>query len=98
MARVRPAWPPAAVRGPTAVPPRTLLDTAVAVRHGVQVPDTRGRPAAAGAHRAGGPVATGTGRRVGDRWWDAASAGGREQAAWSAGRGAGRGRRSSPAA
>jgi hypothetical protein len=43
-----------------------------------------------------GAVATGTGRRAGGRWWYAASAGGREQAARSAGRGAGRGRRSSP--
>jgi hypothetical protein len=38
----------------------------------------------------------GTGRWVGGRWWDAASAGGREQAGRSAGRGVGRGHRSSP--
>jgi hypothetical protein len=42
-------------------------------------------------------VATGTGRRVGGRWWDATSAGGRGRAGWSTGRGAGRGHRSSPA-
>jgi hypothetical protein len=67
----------------------------VAVRPAVQVPDTprtdcriRCDPAAA--------VATGTARRVGGRWWDAVNAGGREPAGRSGGRGAGRGRRSSP--
>jgi hypothetical protein len=53
-------------------------------------------PAASGAHP-GDAVARGTGRRVGGRWWGAASAGGRERAGRSGGRGAGRGRRSSPA-
>jgi hypothetical protein len=42
-------------------------------------------------------AATGTVRRVGDHWWDAASASGREQAGRSDGRGAGCGHRSSPA-
>jgi hypothetical protein len=42
-------------------------------------------------------VARGTGRRGGGRWWDAASAGGCGRAGRSGGRGAGRGRRSSPA-
>jgi hypothetical protein len=42
-------------------------------------------------------AATGTGRLAGGRWWDAASATGREPAARSGGRGAGRGGRSSPA-
>jgi hypothetical protein len=45
----------------------------------------------------GGHGARGTGRQVGGRWWDAASAGGHERAGRSGGRGAGRGHRSSPA-
>jgi hypothetical protein len=45
----------------------------------------------------GGCGATGTGRRVGGHWSDAANAGGHEQAGRSGGRGAGRGHRSSPA-
>jgi hypothetical protein len=67
--------------------------TAVAVRRAVQVPDTRGRTAASGLCPAAA-VARGTGRRVGGRCWDAASAGGCGRAGRSAGRGAGRGRRS----
>jgi hypothetical protein len=55
----------------------------------------RGRTAASGVCPAPA-AARGTGRRVGGRWWDAASAGGRERAVRSGDRGAGRGRRSSP--
>jgi hypothetical protein len=46
---------------------------------------------------AGVSAATGRCRLAGVRWWDAASVGAHEQAGWSGGRGAGRGRRSSPA-
>jgi hypothetical protein len=56
----------------------------------------RGRSAASGVSPAAS-VARGTGRRVGGRWWDAASAGGCERAGRSGDRGIGRGRRSSPA-
>jgi hypothetical protein len=56
----------------------------------------RGRSAASGVCPAAS-VARGTGRRVGGRWWDSASAGGCERAGRSGGRGIGRGRRSSPA-
>jgi hypothetical protein len=55
----------------------------------------RGRTAASGVCPAAA-VARGTGRRVGGRCWDAASAGGRGRAGRSGDRGAGRGRRSSP--
>jgi hypothetical protein len=52
MAGVRPAVVPAAVPVQEQSLPRTLPDTsAVAVRHAVQVPDTRGHPAASGATR-----------------------------------------------
>jgi hypothetical protein len=76
---------------------RTLPDTsAVAVRDAIQAPDTADeRPRPVSARR--GAVATGNGRRVGGRWWDVASAGGRGQAGRSGGRGAGRGHRSWPA-
>src|SRR5512132_2811706 len=97
MVGVRPAWPAGGRAGTAAVLPQILPDSsAVAIRHLAQVPDTRRRTAASGA-RPATAVATGTGRRVGGRWWDAASAGGREQAGRSGGRGAGRGHRSSPA-
>jgi hypothetical protein len=64
------------------------------VRDAAQAPDTRGHAAASDATAGCGP--TGTGRRVGGRWWDAANAGRRGRAGRSGGRGAGRGRRSSP--
>jgi hypothetical protein len=54
-----------------------------------------GRTAASGV-RPADAVPRGTGRQIGGRWWDAASAGRRERAGRSGGRGAGRGRRSSP--
>jgi hypothetical protein len=83
--------------GTAAVLPRTPPDTsAVAVRDVVQVPDTRGRFAASGVRRPVAEVARGTGRRVDGRWWDAANAGRRGRAGRSGGRGADRGRRSSP--
>ena len=44
--------------------------------------------------RPAGPVARGTARQVGGRWWDAASADGHDQAGRSGGSGAGRGHRS----
>ena len=56
----------------------------------------RGRPPAS-AVRPAAAVATGTGRRGGGHWWDAATAGGRDQARRSGARGAARGHRSSPA-
>jgi hypothetical protein len=77
--------------------PQTSPDTsAVTVRRAVQVPDTHGRTTASGV-RPAAAVARGTGRRVGGRWWDAASAGGCGRAGRSGGRGAARGQRSSPA-
>jgi hypothetical protein len=64
--------------GTGAVLPQTLPDTSVVVvRHAVQVPDTAdGLPHPVSVQRMG--VVTGTGRRVGGRWWDAASADGCE--------------------
>jgi hypothetical protein len=88
---------PTAHAGTGADSPQTLPDTAaVAVRHAVQVPDTPRRTVGSGVCPAAA-VATATGRRVGGRWWDAASAGGCGRAGRSGGRGAGRGHRSSPA-
>jgi hypothetical protein len=92
---VRSAWPRPSLldrRGR----PQTLPDTsAAAVRDAVQVPDTAdGRPRPLSARGCG---ARGTGRRVGRRCWDAASAHGREQAGRSGGHGADRGHRSWPA-
>jgi hypothetical protein len=99
MVGVRPAWPP---RPPVRKQERTAADTAGHFRcgrpacHAVQVPDTAdGRPRPVSARRM--RSATGTGRRGGGRWWDAASADGREPAGRSGGREAGRGHRSSPA-
>jgi hypothetical protein len=51
----------------------------------------RGRTTAASGICPTAAVARGTGRRIGGRWWDAASAGGHERAGRSDGRGAGRG-------
>jgi hypothetical protein len=61
------------------------------------VPGTCGQPAAFRHGLRSGVTATGTGRRGGGGWWDAASADGREQSGWSGGCGAGRGHRSSAA-
>jgi hypothetical protein len=95
MVGVRPAWPP---QRPDRERSGAATDTAGRFRCGrpsaVQVPDTAdGLPL--GITRECG--ATGTGRRVGGRWWDAASAGEREPAGRPGGRGVDCGRRSSPA-
>jgi hypothetical protein len=52
MVGVRSAWQPAARSETASVMPQILPDTsAVAVRHAVQVPDTRGRSAASSVTR-----------------------------------------------
>jgi hypothetical protein len=93
---VRSAWPRPSPLDRSGRP-QTLPDTsAAALRHAVQVPDAADRLPASGA-RPASAVARGTGRRVGGRCWDAASAAGHEPAGRSGGRGAGRGHRSSAA-
>jgi hypothetical protein len=94
---VRPPWPPQLPvqhrSSPTAETAEHFHCGHPTCRPGSGHPRTlcrvRCHPAAA--------VARGTGRRVGGRWWGAASAGGRERAGRSGGRAAGRGHRSSPA-
>jgi hypothetical protein len=84
----------AARAGAVAVLPQSRPDTpGAAIRAAVWFRTARRTAASGGLSDA----ATGTGRRVGGRWWGAASAGGLERAGRSGGRGAGRGRRSSPA-
>jgi hypothetical protein len=61
------------------------------------LPDTGGQLAASRHGMCPGVTATGTGRRGGGGWWDVANAGRHGRAGRSAGRGVGRGRRSSPA-
>jgi hypothetical protein len=94
---VRSAWP---LQPPVPEPERCpAIDTsghsAVAVRHSVQVLDIGGRSTASSV-RPAGAVVRGTGHRVGSRCLGAASAGGRERAGRSGGRGVGYGQRPSP--
>ena len=97
MVGVRSAWQPG---GPFGISSGHAADTAGQVRCGRPAccPGS-GHPRTLCRVRChpAGREATETGRRVGGRWWDAASAGGCEQAGRSGGRGAGRGHRSSPA-
>ena len=96
---VRPPWSPRRWWGRTPAEPAADAPdgSADAVRAGLSwVPDICRQPAASRHGRRRDVTATGTGRRGGGRWWDAATAGRRGRAGRSGGRAAGRGRRSSP--